>query len=144
MSHLLVQNILYLSQECLQPAINSYESTTAFTFSTNTSNSNPSKFVLHYNHRKQNKEPGILVDIYSLANGLFLSTVTVGNQDRIMANSRAATKKKFLLVPVPVEECPVHVNSSNNNDVHFLFKISVLIIVIVYISSLFYCIWSLF
>jgi hypothetical protein len=96
--------------------------------------------VLFYDHQQQNKQPGILVDIYSLANGFFLSVLPVGNQNRIVANSRTAPANKFLLVPVPVEECrPVLVELSNNNDVHFWFMISVLIIVImIYISSLFY------
>jgi hypothetical protein len=132
----------------LQATTNSYQSAAYFTLSA----SNPSKFVLHYDHQQQNKQPGILVDIYSLANGYFLSVLPVGNHNRIVANSRTAPANKFLLVPVPMEECPVHVNSSNNNDVQndydydydFMYPISVSIIVIISISSLSYCIWSLF
>jgi hypothetical protein len=84
----------------LQGQTNSYQTVAEFTFTTNTSN--PSKFVLFYDHHKQNKQPGILVDIYSLANGFFLSA---GNQNqqgqnRVMANLSTAPAKKFLLVPV--------------------------------------------
>jgi hypothetical protein len=90
-----------LSQEkYLQEETDSYQSATYFTFSTNLDlDDSPSKFVLNYNHQ-QNKHPGILVDIYSLANGLFLSVGSPQDQNRVVANSRTAPTKKFLIVPV--------------------------------------------
>jgi hypothetical protein len=78
----------------LQAETNSYQTTAYFTLSTD-----QSKFALFYDQQQPNKHPGILVDIYSLANGLFLSP-EVSSYNRIVANSRTAPAKKFLLVPV--------------------------------------------
>jgi hypothetical protein len=89
---------LFSQGKYIRGQANSYQSTTYFTFSTD-----QSKFVLHYDHQQRNKQPGILVDIYSLANGFFLSVVAVGNQQNyqyVVAKSRTALAKKFLLVPV--------------------------------------------
>jgi hypothetical protein len=80
----------------LQEDTNSFQSATAsFIYSTS-----QSKFVLFYDHQQQNKHPGILVDIYSLANGNFLSVSNQYNPNRVVANSRTAPAKKFLLVPL--------------------------------------------
>jgi hypothetical protein len=48
-----------------------------------------------FNHQ-QIQQPGIVVDIRSLANGCFLS---LDDQDRVVANSRMAPDNKFLIIP---------------------------------------------
>jgi hypothetical protein len=100
---------------------------------------NAEKFVLFFH--EQNQQAGISVDISTLS-GYFL---LLDNNNKLVANSRTPPADKFLLVPVPVEECrPVLVNLSNNNDVHFLFKISVSTIFIIFTLGLFYFFWPLF
>jgi hypothetical protein len=83
---------------------------------------NKSKFapIFHPQQNKQQPEPGILVDIYSLANGCFLSTevdmqnrlvsnrnrssAEVNHQNRlvVVANSPIAPANKFLILAADV------------------------------------------
>jgi hypothetical protein len=63
-----------------------------------------SKFALIFHPQQEKKHPGILVDIFSLANGCFLSVETnQPNRLVVVANSFAAPSNKFLIVAEDVE-----------------------------------------
>jgi hypothetical protein len=68
------------------------------TFSASDCSSSRTKFVLSFH--QQNQEPGILVDIRSLANGFFFAAA---EYSRIAAHSHEPPSDKFLIIPVKME-----------------------------------------
>lgn len=97
--------ILYLLQtKYLKIQTSSSQSAASVIFCAN--EENKSKFVLIFHPQKEQdkQHPGILVDIYSLANGCFLSPErNPDNQLVVTANSAIAPLDKFLIIVEGVE-----------------------------------------
>jgi hypothetical protein len=61
-----------------------------------------SKFELIFHPQQDKQQPGILVDIYSLANGRFLST-DINQKNRLVTTSLIAPANKFLILAEEVD-----------------------------------------
>jgi hypothetical protein len=96
--------LITLQAKYLQIQTSSSQSAASVIFCAN--EENKSKFVLIFHPQKEQdkQHPGILVDIYSLANGCFLSPErNPDNQLVFAANSPAVPLDKFLIIVEGVE-----------------------------------------